>query len=121
MNYLCPSCGAPGSADELLEPWIFIKCKSCFMEFQLKTGIAHLEKSRRGEPIFDRYKEYLASERWKTLSEAVKARAEHRCQVCNSGGELHVHHRSYERRELPEEIFDLVALCKKCHELFHGL
>ena len=67
------------------------------------------------------YQEYLKSERWLTLSDAVKARAEYRCQLCDSGGELHAHHRAYYRVETDKEILDLVCLCKKCHERAHGI
>jgi hypothetical protein len=33
---------------------------------------------------------------------------------------LDVHHNTYERYG-DESIFDLVALCDRCHELFHGV
>jgi hypothetical protein len=45
-------------------------------------------------------------------------RAGNRCQVCYSGEDLNVHHRTYERRgnEDPE---DLTVLCQQCHTWFH--
>jgi 5-methylcytosine-specific restriction endonuclease McrA len=63
------------------------------------------------------YFEYLRSEPWKLKAEAAKARAGHRCQVCNSADRLDVHHRTYERlgRELDS---DLTVLCRPCHQLF---
>lgn len=69
-------------------------------------------------PTID-YQEYLLSERWKLLAEETKRLAGYRCQVCNSDGELHAHHRTYERigNELQR---DLIALCDSCHALFHG-
>lgn len=65
------------------------------------------------------YQEYLESDRWKALAAETRRLANNRCQVCNSDGELHIHHRTYDRigNELQS---DLVALCASCHALFHG-
>lgn len=64
------------------------------------------------------YYEYLGSARWKHLRhEAVKA-AKYRCQLCNSGGPLNVHHRTYRRVGRDEEISDLIVLCEECHKGF---
>ena len=65
------------------------------------------------------YQEYLKSDHWKKLTEETKRLAGYRCQVCNADGELHTHHRTYERKG-DEFQGDLVALCKDCHTLFHG-
>lgn len=67
------------------------------------------------------YLRYILSPRWHARSEAAKARAGHRCQVCNADRwfcALEVHHRTYERlgRERDD---DLIVLCRHCHELFH--
>lgn len=67
----------------------------------------------------DNYRDYLQSAHWLALADETRRLAGHRCQVCNSGGELHVHHRTYER--IGQEFqSDLVALCADCHALFHG-
>lgn len=68
-----------------------------------------------------RYREYLNSDYWKTVTKAVKARAGYRCQVCNSEHDLQAHHRRYVNRgqEL-NHLDDLVCLCRRCHALFHG-
>lgn len=64
------------------------------------------------------YAEYLRTDHWNEVRSAARERANHRCQLCNRKGELHTHHRTYERRgsELPE---DVIVLCKDCHSLFH--
>lgn len=64
------------------------------------------------------YAEYLRSDAWKRRRDAALVRAGFRCQVCNRKGQIDVHHRTYERigDELP---IDLVALCRRCHDLFH--
>lgn len=64
------------------------------------------------------YAEYLKTDHWQKTAKAAKERAGHKCQVCNKYGQLHTHHRTYERRgaELPD---DLIVLCAGCHKLFH--
>lgn len=65
------------------------------------------------------YAEYLQTPEWDvTRTSALKA-ADYRCQLCNGDGEMHVHHRTYERRgvEIPG---DVIALCAECHRMFHS-
>lgn len=67
-----------------------------------------------------KYYEHLNSEYWQNVSEAVKARAGWRCQVCNSENDLCAHHRTYEHRgNEMEHLSDLICMCKSCHEIFH--
>lgn len=63
------------------------------------------------------YSEYIKSHEWKERAMAAIMRAGYRCQVCNSGNDLEVHHRTYENlgHELPG---DLTVLCHQCHELY---
>lgn len=65
-----------------------------------------------------KYRKYLESEDWKEKREEAKERAEYRCQLCNSGPPLHVHHRTYERAG-NEKPGDLTVLCAGCHHRFH--
>jgi hypothetical protein len=65
------------------------------------------------------YGEYLQTEHWKEMRKRALAAAEYRCQVCNIGDGLTVHHRTYERRG-EELLSDLITLCKSCHSIFHG-
>lgn len=69
----------------------------------------------------DRYADYLQTDHWKRVSDAVKRKANYRCQVCNSPHDLNAHHRTYENkgREL-DHLDDLVCLCRRCHAVFHG-
>ncbi len=64
------------------------------------------------------YREYINSTEWFVLRRVKLDQAEHRCQLCNAAGTLHVHHRTYERLG-QEKLTDLVVLCEKCHERFH--
>jgi hypothetical protein len=64
------------------------------------------------------YTDYLRTQEW-LRRRAVKLEvAEHRCQLCNSGEGLQVHHRTYERLGC-EKMSDLLVLCRPCHTLFH--
>jgi len=67
----------------------------------------------------DFYHEYLQSKQWKVRSNQARKRAGYRCQLCNSKKSLEVHHRTYERIGF-ESQDDLIVLCNKCHEKFHG-
>jgi hypothetical protein len=64
------------------------------------------------------YREYLRTPEWRETAEATYGRFDHRCAFCNSSGDLHAHHRTYDRRgrELPG---DLTALCPSCHGVLH--
>lgn len=68
------------------------------------------------------YKEYLQSERWKTLREGKLVQARYKCQLCDAKDcELNGHHRSYRNLGKPAEIDDLIVLCKTCHEKYHDI
>jgi hypothetical protein len=64
------------------------------------------------------YDQYLRTDHWLKVRDAAIERANRRCALCNSGVNLHVHHRTYDRlgRELPG---DLTVLCSACHDRFH--
>jgi len=64
------------------------------------------------------YHEYLHTAHWQGVRRAALARADHRCQLCNSPTALQVHHRTYERRG-NERDNDVIALCDTCHSIFH--
>jgi 5-methylcytosine-specific restriction endonuclease McrA len=64
--------------------------------------------------------EYLKTPEWRALRNRVLIQAGNRCQVCGPTDKpLDVHHNSYERYG-DELLEDLVALCRECHEMYHG-
>ena len=65
------------------------------------------------------YDQYLQSPEWAQIRHRSLMIADNKCQVCEASGvELHVHHKTYERRgEEPPD--DLIVLCKDCHEKHH--
>ena len=64
------------------------------------------------------YQEYLKSEHWQELRSRILERDGHRCQLCGSTENLHVHHKTYETL-WHEADGDLITLCSDCHETFH--
>jgi 5-methylcytosine-specific restriction endonuclease McrA len=66
------------------------------------------------------FSEYRLTPEWQSKRTQMLSRAGYRCQICGKHDtQLDVHHNSYERYgdERPQ---DLVVLCRRCHELFHG-
>lgn len=64
------------------------------------------------------YPVYLKTKYWETRSIQAKERAGWRCSLCNKEGELHTHHRTYERLGY-EDDEDLIVLCAACHAKYH--
>jgi 5-methylcytosine-specific restriction endonuclease McrA len=73
---------------------------------------------RRNQLRWMPYRQYLRTEEWRERRMQALQRAGFRCQTCNAGGRLEVHHRTYERRGA-EEMSDLTVLCRGCHQNFH--
>jgi len=69
------------------------------------------------------YYEYIKSEKWKMLRNLCLVEYEYTCQLCNRKpkklNQLHVHHKDYSNLG-NETIKDLILLCDKCHNKFHG-
>lgn len=80
----------------------------------------HLDLLSKQKSYKERYHEYLQSEQWNRLRLTKLQEAGHRCQLCNKADRLSVHHRTYDR-VFNEQLADLIALCKECHERFHDI
>jgi HNH endonuclease len=80
----------------------------------------HAMERRLAELKAMSYDDYLLTPEWRETREVALARADHRCQGCNSPSSLQVHHRTYERRG-EEGIRDLTVLCGTCHGRVHGV
>jgi hypothetical protein len=64
------------------------------------------------------YAGYLKTPEWQEKRKKALRFASFKCQLCNSGERLNVHHRTYER--LGQELMgDLITLCNDCHSTFH--
>lgn len=61
------------------------------------------------------YKTYLLSPRWKRIRQLLLPK---KCKECNKPARQ-LHHICYNNLGLPEELNDIIPLCKKCHEKKH--
>lgn len=66
------------------------------------------------------YYAYLKTPVWKEKRQETIVRDSGKCRLCNSSKSLHVHHRTYPKVYGEEPLGDLITLCKKCHDMFHG-
>lgn len=64
------------------------------------------------------YEEYLGSEKWAEKRQKVLRRDLRRCQACLDSEATQVHHLTYDRI-FEEPLFDLVSVCRPCHERLH--
>ena len=67
---------------------------------------------------WDRYNDYLASEKWACMRRIIFARDKGTCQGCLRREAAQVHHLSY-RNVCNEFAFELISICDECHERFH--
>lgn len=66
------------------------------------------------------YDEYRKTNHWEKVRKKAYRDAGYRCSVCNADEPLDAHHRTYENLGR-EKAGDVIALCRRCHELFHDL
>ncbi len=64
------------------------------------------------------YNAYLESPEWKAKRKAVLERDLMLCQGCRKNRATEAHHLTYIRQGR-EMLFDLVAVCKECHDAIH--
>lgn len=68
----------------------------------------------------DRYSRRLRQKSWHTLRKHLIKQAENKCSRCGlfrfGEGELHLHHKTYERLGKEREQ-DLEVVCKYCHQI----
>lgn len=98
---------------------------------QLESGF-YAQKKKRFDEVFasetkryadiwqTAYAVYLKSPQWKRKRQLVMTRAQDICEGCREVKADDVHHFSYDTAG-DEFLFQLAALCRKCHERWHGL
>jgi 5-methylcytosine-specific restriction endonuclease McrA len=110
--------GDPGDATLL--------CDSCTdLRLQLHSDEQRLKRlarqARTAQLRKMSFAEYRMQPEWQARRTATLARAGYRCQTCGEDDvRLDVHHNTYTRYG-DEVTFDLVVMCDRCHELFHGI
>lgn len=67
-----------------------------------------------------RYQDYLNSAEWAQVrTKALKREHYQQCWICESGGKLEIHHRSYKWLGTKDAMRGLVAVCRTCHQQIH--
>lgn len=74
---------------------------------------------RRIENDKEKYSAYLCSREWAERREAVRERADGKCERCGLLPMDACHHLTYERK-YSEDLSDLQGICNACHEFTHG-
>ncbi len=66
------------------------------------------------------YEEYLKSDQWKKLIEEAYVKAGGSCSLCWGKPEA-VHHIKYPKDLKDDDLDNLIAVCKRCHDILHGI
>lgn len=67
----------------------------------------------------EKYAAYLCSREWAEKREAVRNRADDKCERCKILPMAACHHLTY-LRKYNEDLDDLQAICQACHDFTHG-
>jgi hypothetical protein len=67
----------------------------------------------------ERYQAYLKTPDWRRIRDQVIERAGGLCEGCREATATEVHHLTY-RHVFAEFLFELVALCRDCHQRVHA-
>jgi len=94
--------------------WLWIMCHAKLNPDEMVDAVNEDIKRKASTD----YMTYLGSEPWKILRSKAYKRARRKCEVCNTGGEIHAHHKSYANIGY-ERLADIIVLCRSCHRKFH--
>ncbi len=79
----------------------------------------------RQEASYDQFhaehEAFLRTAAWQEMRRKVMERAGGICEGCRERRAVQVHHRNYTYKFGREMLFDLVAVCRDCHEAIHDV
>ncbi len=78
-----------------------------------KQVIMGLHKIKNDE-AWDKYNEYLNSEKWELKRKKVLERDNYLCQACLTNRAEQIHHLTY-NNIYDEPLYELLSVCKRCH------
>jgi 5-methylcytosine-specific restriction endonuclease McrA len=126
----CLNCGAPVGTRVGAKPynWHQMAAMPLFDEELRKSYfrayIARYEAQRLAETerlraqVRDEYQQYLRTPEWIAKRNLVLQREQRLCQGCRAAPATEAHHTTYVH--IGEEfLFELVAVCRPCHDRFH--
>jgi 5-methylcytosine-specific restriction endonuclease McrA len=89
-------------------------------ETRSAIAIRHSDiQTRKDSDWWQRYNQYLTTDAWRGRREKVFKRCDGVCEGCGDAKADEVHHRTYDH-VFDEFLFELVALCKSCHDRIHA-
>lgn len=124
----CPDCGAALSTQ--LSHSLVPDIENCPMwneelsrQHQTRWSRAYDEEKQRAiaerKALWSKtYDEYLQTPEWRERSKLVKERAGGLCEGCRKRNAIDAHHLHYDNVG-HEFLFDLVAVCRECHDALH--
>lgn len=126
LRYQCLDCGQlVGSALKMegrdlsqIQPVDEVLQKRTDQQWAAWSGAQAKIKAALDEAWNKYYNAYLQTQEWRTKREAVLRRGNGVCEGCGRSMAEHVHHRTYENLG-DEFLFELVALCRNCHQKIH--
>jgi 5-methylcytosine-specific restriction endonuclease McrA len=77
-----------------------------------------VERLEKQSDWFKDYQAYLQTKKWRQKHDAVMERAGGLCEGCRAARAVQVHHLTYAHVK-NEFLWELVAVCKACHDRFH--
>ncbi len=101
------------------EGWLILERRTGSKHSSRTLSIGPACYGEAGIQQWDSYEAYLKSDVWKKRRRQALEADGFRCRICDSGMDLNVHHRSYDRLG-SEAPMDLITLCRQCHAVFHG-
>ena len=90
------------------------------VKFQQEREQFKMQQAARVGDWWDEYNAYLRTPEWESRRRLVMLRSQGICEGCRKRTAKEVHHLSYAHVG-QEFLFELVALCKECHDRWHAL
>jgi 5-methylcytosine-specific restriction endonuclease McrA len=87
--------------------------------WQERAKLFEDHRQEESDEWWRRYEEYLETPAWQQIRERVLERDNWVCQGCAVRPATEVHHLTYQRL-FREMLFDLIAVCKRCHNSIHS-
>jgi hypothetical protein len=130
LRYQCPDCGQlfGGAQRHALAspatPEVDIDLLKRYLEHREEERLEqlrlfHEQREAQSEEWRAWYQEYLGTTAWRDRRSLVLRRANGTCEGCGEARATEVHHLTYAHVG-NEFLWELVAVCRDCHERFHG-
>lgn len=100
-------------------------CRNCYpkrIEINQEKRIINNRKKKTKKKKQYTHKEvydiYISSVAWKAFATLIKSERGDKCEICEAGIRLTIHHKTY-KSLFKEEREDLIVLCWECHKKQH--